>query len=232
MGEWKWQYWVPSIPGNRPRKEADAAKQQVLTGVQSTSSALSFLPGAKSTIKTGLQFHLHLIPSQMNSHLCSMAGIKVSSDLFCGWDPNQTVTSAVKNQFRTDDDNPQEFASLLSESTQTFTDNSCSKDLWVLGAQNIKNYHFLLILILPSLGSFGQPSFYTRKRSFLYSSSSSSYRLPRQCLSLAWGHLFGRQKNMSTQSEAVFLPLIIFAAHLRAFSLFCFLPFLGLLKLI
>lgn len=41
-----------SLETGQGRKHA--AKQQVLTGVQSTTSALSFLPGAKSTIKTGL----------------------------------------------------------------------------------------------------------------------------------------------------------------------------------
>lgn len=78
------EYPAPLETG-QGREEADAAKQQLLTGVQSTTSALSFLPGAKSTIKTGLGFHLHLIPSQMNSDLCSMASIKVSSDRFILW---------------------------------------------------------------------------------------------------------------------------------------------------
>lgn len=66
-----------SLETDLGRKEADAAKQQLIAGVQSTTSALSFLPGAKSTIKTGLGFHLHLLPNQMNSDPCSMAGIKV-----------------------------------------------------------------------------------------------------------------------------------------------------------
>lgn len=74
-----------SLETGQGRKEADAAKQQLLTGVQSTTSALSFLPGAKSTISTGLGFHLHLVPSQMNRDLCSMAAIKVSSARLILW---------------------------------------------------------------------------------------------------------------------------------------------------
>lgn len=66
------------------RKQHEA-KQKVVMGVQSTTSALSFFPSAEPTIKTGLRFHFHMIPSKTNSHLCSISVIKVSSDRLVLW---------------------------------------------------------------------------------------------------------------------------------------------------
>lgn len=128
---------------------------------------------------------------------------------------------------------PKNLPCCFLKAQQTFTDNSCSKDLWVLGTQNMKDDHLRLILILPSLGFFGQPSFYTRKRSILYSSSSllifqTSNTMSLPCLRSS----FWQTEEYVYTIRSSFLPLIISAAHLHAFSLFCFLPFLGLLKLI